>query len=70
MQMSQQAESQSGALAVSLTYYRAWTADDFERAMTFIDNDIACDAPSEKLDGAAAFRRFMEPFAQILTRAS
>ena len=67
--MSSGAKSEPSALAVSLAYYRAWTAKDFERAMTFIDDDVVCDAPSGKLAGAAAFRGFMEPFTRILTRA-
>lgn len=59
----------SGALAVSLAYYQAWTAKDFERAMTLVADNVVCDAPSGKLEGAVAFRGFMEPFTQILTRA-
>ena len=55
-------------LEVSLAYYQAWTAKDFDRAMMFIADDIVCDAPSGGLDGAAAFRRFMEPFTTIVTR--
>jgi hypothetical protein len=57
------------ALQVSLAYYRAWTAKDFARAMTFIADDIVCDTPGGKLKGAEAFRAFMEPFTTIVTRA-
>lgn len=56
-------------LEVSLAYYHAWTAKDFDRAMTLIADDIVCDAPSGTLEGAAAFRAFMEPFTTIVTRA-
>lgn len=38
--------------------------------MTYIAGDIVCQAPSGRLAGAEAFRGFMGPFAQILTRAS
>ncbi|MBA2532837.1 MAG: nuclear transport factor 2 family protein [Nocardioidaceae bacterium] len=56
------------ALSTALAYYEAWTNRDFDRAMTFIA-DIVCYAPAGRLDGADAFRSFMEPFTQIVTRA-
>ncbi len=62
-------ESNSPALAVELSYYRAWTSHDFELAMTYVAEDIVCDAPAGRLVGAEAFRQFMEPFAQIVTRS-
>lgn len=66
--MSEVADAQ-GALQVSLGYYEAWVAKDFDRAMTFIAEDIVCDAPAGRIDGADAFRQFMEPFTQIVARA-
>jgi hypothetical protein len=56
-------------LRVALAYYEAWTAQDFDRAMTYIAEEISCDTPGGRLSGSAAFRAFMEPFSQILTRA-
>jgi hypothetical protein len=38
--------------------------------MTFIAEDVVCDAPSGRLDGADAFRGFMEPFTRIVTRSA
>ena len=35
--------------------------------MTYIADDIICQAPGQRLEGAAAFRGFMGPFVQILT---
>jgi hypothetical protein len=55
------------ALDTALAYYRAWTGHDFGTAMTYIAEDIVCQAPAGRLDGAAAFRGFMGPFVQILT---
>jgi len=49
-----------------LAYYKAWTSHDFDLAMTYIADDITCHAPAGQLDGAEAFRAFMEPFSQIL----
>lgn len=57
------------ALQVSLAYYQAWTAKDFDEAMTFVADDIVCDAPAGRLEGAEAFRGFMEPFTRLVTRA-
>ena len=58
------------ALATALAYFRAWTSHDLDRAMTYIADGIICQAPAGKLEGAAAFRGFMEPFTQILTRSA
>lgn len=60
-------EAPSPALETALAYHRAWTGHDFDRAMTYIADDIACEAPSGRVQGAEAFRGFMEPFSQILT---
>jgi hypothetical protein len=38
--------------------------------MAYIAGDIICQAPSGRLEGAAAFRGFMGPFVQILTGSS
>ncbi len=57
-----------GAMAISLAYYRAWAAKDFDHAMTFIADDIVCNSPGGALQGAEAFRAFMEPFTKIVTR--
>ena len=57
------------ALEVALAYHEAWTSKDFERAMTYIADDIVCDAPAGRIEGADAYREFMGPFVQILERA-
>jgi SnoaL-like domain len=56
----------SAALEVALAYHEAWTAHDFERAMTYVADDIVCDAPAGRLEGADAYRGFMGPFVEIL----
>jgi hypothetical protein len=60
-------EPGGAALKTALAYHRAWTGGDFERAMSYVADDIVCLAPAGRLDGAAAFRGFMGPFTQILT---
>ena len=59
--------STSPALDVALAYYHAWTSQDLEEAMSYIADDIVCDAPAGRLEGAAAYREFMGPFVQMLT---
>ena len=62
--------SGQAALATGLAYFQAWTSHDFDGAMGYIADDIICLAPAGRLEGAAAFRAFMEPFSQIVTRAA
>jgi len=63
-------ENTGRALQTALAYYDAWTAHDVERAMSFVADDIVCHAPAGRLDGALAFRGFMEPFSRIVTRSA
>jgi len=62
-------DQSAAALETALAYHHAWTKGDFGRAMTYVAEDIVCLAPSGRLEGAEAFRAFMEPFAQMLTRS-
>jgi SnoaL-like domain len=64
---SMMTESTSSALDVALAYHHAWTGHDLEKAMSYIADDIICDAPAGRLEGAAAYKDFMGPFVQILT---
>jgi ketosteroid isomerase-like protein len=59
-------ETTSPALRTALAYYQAWTAHDLDQAMSYIADDIVCDAPAGRLEGAAAYRGFMGPFVQVL----
>jgi ketosteroid isomerase-like protein len=60
-------ETTSPALRTALAYFDAWTGHDLDRAMSYIADDIVCDAPAGRLEGADAYRAFMGPFVQILT---
>jgi hypothetical protein len=63
-------EKASPALHIALAYHRAWTSRDLDQAMTYIAEDIVCDAPAGRIEGAQAYRDFMAPFVQILTNAT
>lgn len=41
----------SPALEVALAYFDAWTHQDFDRAMTYIAENILCDAPAGHVRG-------------------
>jgi hypothetical protein len=60
----------SPALQIALAYHEAWTNKDLERAMSYIAEDVVCDAPAGRIEGAEAYRAFMAPFVQILRGAT
>jgi ketosteroid isomerase-like protein len=60
----------SSAQHTALAYFEAWTSHDMDRAMSYIAEDIVCDAPPGRIEGAEAYRGFLEPFADILKKAS
>jgi len=41
-----------------------------DKAMSYVADDIVCDAPAGRLEGAAAYRGFMGPFVQTLKAAT
>jgi ketosteroid isomerase-like protein len=55
------------ALDTAIAYHRAWTGHDMDKAMGYIADDIVCDGPAGRVEGADAFRNFMGPFVEILT---
>jgi ketosteroid isomerase-like protein len=63
-------ENSSPALQVALAYYEAWTSKDLDKALTYISDDIVCEAPAGRIEGTEAYRAFMGPFVQILVSSS
>jgi ketosteroid isomerase-like protein len=63
-------DTTSPALRTALAYFQAWTSRDIDKAMSYIADDVVCDAPAGRLEGADAYRDFMGPFVQILTGAT
>lgn len=57
----------SHALSIALAYYHAWTGNDVDRAMTYVADDVVCEAPTGRIEGAEGLRQFMTPFARMLT---
>jgi hypothetical protein len=58
------------ALETVLAYHEAWTGHDFDKAMHYIADDIVCQSPAGPINGAAAFRAFMEPFSNTVTSST
>lgn len=58
------------ALQTALAYHQAWTGRDLEKAMSYVADDIICDAPSGRLKGVQAYREFMGMFLGIFEEAS
>jgi hypothetical protein len=63
-------ETTTTALDTVLAYHQAWTSHDFDLAMRYIADDIVCQAPAGRIDGATAFRAFMEPFSKTVTNST
>lgn len=60
-------DTTSPALRTALAYYEAWTSHDLDTAMTYVADDIVCDAPAGRIEGVEAYRGFMGPFIQSVT---
>ncbi|MCO8270109.1 nuclear transport factor 2 family protein [Actinoplanes sp. TRM 88003] len=60
----------STALETALAYHEAWKSRDLDRAMSYIADDIVCDAPAGRLEGADAYRGFLTPFVGMLRSAT
>jgi hypothetical protein len=55
------------ALATALAYHQAWTSHDLDRAMSYIADDITCEAPGALITGAQHYRDFLGGFMAQLT---
>ena len=55
-------------LETLLAYHDAWSTGDFDAAMTYVADDVVCDAPAGPIVGSEAFRALMGPFAAMVTR--
>jgi limonene-1,2-epoxide hydrolase len=57
---------QTNPLQTVLAYHEAWSNHDMDRAMRYIAENIRCDAPAGRIEGAEAYRAFMGPFVKML----
>jgi ketosteroid isomerase-like protein len=54
------------AQQITTEYVRAWLAGDADKALSFIADDVVCEAPSGTIKGLAGYRQFLTPFATAL----
>ena len=47
-------------------YASAWTSGDVDAAMSYIADDIVCEAPAGTIEGKAAYREFTATFVSRL----
>jgi len=56
-------------LQVALACHEAWTGKDLDAALAYVADDVVCDAPAGRIEGAVAYRAFLAPFVQMLIGA-
>ncbi|MEV6520764.1 nuclear transport factor 2 family protein [Longispora sp. NPDC051575] len=60
----------SSALQIALAHHRAWIDKDLDLAMSYLADDVVCEAPAGRIEGVEAYRAFLAPFAErLLIRA-
>jgi len=62
--------SASPALNVAQDYAQAWTSGDIDKALSFLADNIVCEAPAGWVEGLAAYRTFTEEFMAILVSST
>lgn len=55
--------TQKIAKKIADEFVRAWLGRDVEKALSFLADDIVCEAPNGRFEGLARYREFLEPFA-------
>jgi ketosteroid isomerase-like protein len=58
------------ARQVAEAYAQAWTSGEVDKAMSYLADDIVCDAPAGRIEGVAAYRPFTQEFVDVLTSAT
>jgi ketosteroid isomerase-like protein len=58
------------AQQVAEAYAQAWTSGEVDKAMSYLADDIVCDAPAGRIEGVAAYRPFTQEFVDVLTSAT
>jgi len=63
------AEHKSPALTVAMAFHKAWTGKDLDLAMSYVSDDIVCEAPPGRIEGKEQYRAFWAPFLRIFTNS-
>ena len=54
------------AQQITTEYVRAWLAGDADKALSFVADDVVCEAPTGVIRGRDGYREFLAPFATAL----
>lgn len=54
------------AKKIAEEYVRAWLAGDAEKALSYVADDIVCEAPFGRVTGLEGYRQFLAPFVGSL----
>lgn len=58
------------AQKIAEDFVRAWTSKDVEKALSFLADDVVCEAPNGRFEGVEGYRGFLEPFASSIISAT
>jgi limonene-1,2-epoxide hydrolase len=61
-------DSTPRAVQIAQAYHRAWADRDLDQVMSYVAEDIICDAPAGRIEGADEYRAFLRPFFKLLKR--
>src|SRR5215470_3921269 len=65
--MTDQQERMNQAVSVVLAYHRAWTSKNVDEALSYVSDDIVCDAPGNTMRGIEQYRPFLANFVPMVT---
>ena len=58
------------AQQIAREYVQAWLGGHVDQALSFIADEVVCEASSGLIEGRAAYRQFLTPFATSLISGS
>jgi ketosteroid isomerase-like protein len=57
------------ALTIALDYHTKWAAKDVDACLALVADDVVCEAPAGRLQGAEAFRGFLLRYNEMFLGA-
>jgi ketosteroid isomerase-like protein len=61
--------SDGTVLEIALAYDEVWTRKDVDGALSYLAQDVVCEAPSGVINGVSAYRAYIEGFNQVFLGA-
>ncbi|MEU6251294.1 nuclear transport factor 2 family protein [Streptomyces sp. NPDC047043] len=60
----------TSAQQIADEFVRAWLGRDVEKALSFLAEDVVCEAPNGRFEGLDRYRQFLQPFASSIISAT